>query len=78
MIFYSNKGTIPTFEFYCRVCGEEFTCCGDGEKIEQHPLSIYDGYFTFSATINCPCCGANIRSKKIQIPINHEKEEEYK
>lgn len=79
MIEVTKEGTAPTFEFWCPVCGEEFTMTGyEGDvKILQHPLPHRTKTFYFSAETQCQCCGFVVRSKRIVREIDFEKEREF-
>lgn len=82
MITYKNKGSRPTFDFYCPVCHAEFQVtppvCEEAKfTIERYPERWDVDYYIFSATMDCPECSANIRSKKIRIPVDKEKIKEY-
>ena len=71
-IHFINKGRVPTFTFHCRVCKSDFEVCDNGGSIliiEEHPYESDAVSFVFSATMDCPVCGANIRSRKIRVSL---------
>lgn len=79
MFTVTKEGTAPTFEFYCPVCGEEFSATGyEGSvRILQHPLPNRGAKnFYFSAETQCQCCGYLVRSKRIVREIDFDKEME--
>lgn len=75
----TNRGKAPTFTFHCRICKSDFEVCDNGGSnliIEEHPYERDTISLVFSATMNCPVCGANIRSKRIRVPlIDKDKED---
>lgn len=73
-----NRGKAPTFTFHCRVCKSDFEVCdngGDTLIIEEHPYEEDTIRLVFSATMDCPVCGENIRSRKIRVQRTDEDKE---
>lgn len=74
-----HRGEAPTFTFHCRVCKSDFEVHDNGGYaliIEEHPYEMDTTSLVFSATTDCPVCGANIRSKRIRVPLTDKDKED--